>query len=279
MIEFENDEVFQTIRFQIRQLYEVVSANEESKRRQWVDDVMVLRAYINALSATRKVLQKEQATVSGRLDYSGKKGTALDTTRSLPEKAELLKKLQEFKKRTLEMDQELQRRYEELKNEQRTEESVMLRDEISVLEDTRKLCFQEMHSLESTINELETAEKWRAEQAADWENLAHLKDQLTKLETKIDRAKRCLLFPTVHGYRFRVGSGGIYLGAKDLYISDFSAGISLSVDTVDQTPSGEKTAIIRVNMTGHESRPIPCSKAESIRYFRITLLHNSISFK
>lgn len=267
MIEFENDEVFQTIRFQIRQLYEVVSANEESKRRQWVDDAMVLRAYINALSATRKVLQKEQATVSSRLDYSGKKGPRLDTTDNFPEKAELLKKLQEFKKRTQEMDQELERRYVDLRNEQRTEESVMLRDEISVLEETRTLCIQEMHLLETTINELETAEKWKAEQAADWENLAHLKDQLTKLETKIDRAKRCLLFPAVHGYRFRVGSAGIYLGAKDLYISDFSAGISLSVDTVDQSSSGEKTAIIRLNMTGHETRPIPSSKAESIRYF------------
>eukprot|EP00210_Caulerpa_lentillifera_P005781 g5527.t2 len=263
MIEFETDEVFQTIRFQIRQLYEVVSANEESKKRQWGDDVMVLKAYINALSATRKVLQKEQATVSSRLDYTGKKPNGLETTENLPVKEELLEKLKQFRERAQALNQELQKRNQDLSTEQRSEERVLLNDEISVLQDTLHFCTQEVHSLELTLNRITMIENWKAEQAADWENLAHLKDQLTKLETKMDRAKRCLLFPLVHGYRFRVGSGGIYLGAKDLYISDFSAGISLSVETIEQSPTGEKIAVVRLSMGGHEARLLNSTKAET----------------
>ena len=53
-------------------------------------------------------------------------------------------------------------------------------------------------------------------------------DELASTIGKVDRAKQLLHFPAVDGYRFRSGSGGIFLGSKDLSISELAASFYLS---------------------------------------------------
>ena len=46
-------------------------------------------------------------------------------------------------------------------------------------------------------------------------------------ETKLSRAKQLLYFPSIQGYRFRAGSGGVFLAATEIYISEFEASLYL----------------------------------------------------
>lgn len=39
--------------------------------------------------------------------------------------------------------------------------------------------------------------------------------------------KQLLHFPAVEGFRFRSGSGGVFLGSKDLFVSEFAAAFHL----------------------------------------------------
>ena len=50
-----------------------------------------------------------------------------------------------------------------------------------------------------------------------------MQDELASTIGKVDRAKQLLNFPAVDGFRFRSGSGGIFLGSKDLFISELAA--------------------------------------------------------
>ena len=72
---------------------------------------------------------------------------------------------------------------------------------IRLLQETRKLCLEEAEFLEVMLEKMEAAEQQQREQIADWEELSRIKDQLSKVESKLDHAKRCLLFPSVQGYR------------------------------------------------------------------------------
>lgn len=55
-----------------------------------------------------------------------------------------------------------------------------------------------------------------------------LQDELATTVGKADRTKQLLYFPDIDGYRFRAGSGGIFLGSKDLFISELSASCYVS---------------------------------------------------
>jgi hypothetical protein len=55
-----------------------------------------------------------------------------------------------------------------------------------------------------------------------------VQDELASTVGKVDRAKQLLHFPAVDGFRFRSGSGGIFLGSKDLFISELAASFYLA---------------------------------------------------
>jgi hypothetical protein len=54
-----------------------------------------------------------------------------------------------------------------------------------------------------------------------------LQDELASTVGKVDRVKQLLHFPSVEGFRFRSGSGGVFLGSKDLFVSEFAAAFHL----------------------------------------------------
>ena len=60
---------------------------------------------------------------------------------------------------------------------------------------------------------------------------------------------------TLCSCRFRVGTSGIYVGAKDLSVSDMTGGFSFSVESAPQ--GTEQRAAIRIYMGGREQRPTP----------------------
>lgn len=68
--------------------------------------------------------------------------------------------------------------------------------------------------------------------------------------------------------RFRVGTGGIYVGAKDLNVSDMSGGFSLSVESVKQS---DRSAVIKMHMGGREPRPPPLTVTETDRFVHLAL--------
>lgn len=55
-----------------------------------------------------------------------------------------------------------------------------------------------------------------------------VQDELATTVGKADRTKQLLYFPDIDGYRFRAGSGGIFLGSKDLFISELAASCYVS---------------------------------------------------
>lgn len=54
-----------------------------------------------------------------------------------------------------------------------------------------------------------------------------VQDELANTVSKVDRVKQLLHFPAVEGFRFRSGSGGVFLGSKDLFVSEFAAAFHL----------------------------------------------------
>lgn len=48
-------------------------------------------------------------------------------------------------------------------------------------------------------------------------------DEIASTASKVDKAKQLLYFPEVDGFRFRSGSGGTFVGSKDLFISEIAA--------------------------------------------------------
>lgn len=63
---------------------------------------------------------------------------------------------------------------------------------------------EELRYLGDQMMYQEQLKQVKVEQEASWAELNRLKEQLSKLEAKIDSAKRCLYFPTVHGYRYNL---------------------------------------------------------------------------
>lgn len=55
-----------------------------------------------------------------------------------------------------------------------------------------------------------------------------VQDELASTISKVDRVKQLLLFPAVEGYRFRAGSGRVFLGSKDLFVSELAASFHFS---------------------------------------------------
>lgn len=55
-----------------------------------------------------------------------------------------------------------------------------------------------------------------------------MQDELASTISKVDRVKQLLLFPAVEGYRFRAGSGRVFLGSKDLFVSELAASFHFS---------------------------------------------------
>lgn len=55
--------------------------------------------------------------------------------------------------------------------------------------------------------------------AAGWTELSHLNEELIKIESEIDSIKRQTYFPDYQGWQIRMGSAGVYLGAKDIILS------------------------------------------------------------
>lgn len=55
-----------------------------------------------------------------------------------------------------------------------------------------------------------------------------VQDELASTIGKVDRVKQLLFFPAVEGYRFRAGSGRVFLGSKDLFVSELAASFHFS---------------------------------------------------
>lgn len=72
------------------------------------------------------------------------------------------------------------------------------------LQDVRKMCADEMEQITREINKMEKAGHKRKAVNQVRAQLVFLRDQLTRLEAKLDTAKRMLYFPAAKGYRFDI---------------------------------------------------------------------------
>jgi len=59
-------------------------------------------------------------------------------------------------------------------------------------------------------------------------DIANLRLELADVNWQIERAKQRLYFPDADGFRFRQGSNGVYLGARDFTIQKLIAGFEVT---------------------------------------------------
>lgn len=69
-----------------------------------------------------------------------------------------------------------------------------------------------------------------------------------RLEAQIDYIKRQLYFPDHQGWQIRLGSAGIYVGAKDVVLSRVTGGFRASCSKLVRQGSQEQVAVLRVSL-------------------------------
>ena len=140
MPNFEGEEadIFESIRFQIRQLGEVVSRKEEQKKWQWKEDAEVLQAYNSALTATKAVLKEDHNRISLKIQKlrrqrEKRKNSREKEENSVLSKTEVQQQLNEFRRRVKEAETRVEQAVENLSVAVRREERSMLEDQITLM--------------------------------------------------------------------------------------------------------------------------------------------------
>jgi hypothetical protein len=96
------------------------------------------------------------------------------------------------------------------------------------LQDTKVLLQSEVERLSNALASSKRAAAYAFHKDSGHALLSQLQDELASTVGKVDRTKQLLYFPEIEGFRFRSGSGGIFLGSKDLFISDLALSFHLS---------------------------------------------------
>ncbi|KAK9802713.1 hypothetical protein WJX73_010173 [Symbiochloris irregularis] len=143
----------------------------------------------------------------------------------------------------------------------RAEEREIWETNLVILQDTRR-----MHQEELDLIDMELVGRQRlAQAAADQAEaeasgaaaISRATDQLMQMDTRIDRLKQQLYFPSVQGYNLTFGGSGAYIGMKDYQISEVAGGFSLTLDAGPSArKSGRKAGRI-IMQVGAQAAPPP----------------------
>ena len=138
LFEGEEADIFESIRFQIRQLGEVVSQKEEQKRWQWKEDAEVLQAYNSALTATKAVLKEDHNRISSKIQKLKRQRAKKQNSKEKVEngvlsKSEVQQQLDEFRRKVKEAETRVEQAVENLSVAVRREERSMLEDQITLM--------------------------------------------------------------------------------------------------------------------------------------------------
>mmetsp|Transcript_20153 Transcript_20153/g.36210 ORF Transcript_20153/g.36210 Transcript_20153/m.36210 type:complete len:1754 (-) Transcript_20153:729-5990(-) len=113
------------------------------------------------------------------------------------------------------------------------EEQEILTTKLVVMQDTRRLLIDEIEVVKEDILRKDMQQKVEAEYAAAEASgrvrLVQLDEQINRLTTKMDDMKMNLYFPDSKGYRFSSGANGIYVGVRDIHVSEISGRFELQV--------------------------------------------------
>lgn len=119
--------------------------------------------------------------------------------------------------------------------------------------DTLKLIKQQILTLEAKVRVLREEDARSDSSHSGWQELNHLNDELNKIEAQIDSIKRLSYFPEYQGWQVRLGSAGVYLGAKDIVVSKISGGFRAVASRFVRKNSAEQYVVVSMSL-GASSR-------------------------
>ncbi|GLC71375.1 hypothetical protein PLESTF_001108700 [Pleodorina starrii] len=225
------------------ELFNLIKDEEKAKIRRWEDERPTLELLIGSLNQTCDILKKDKKRLAAELSAkqaasvssSGPQGARQGQKLPQPDHsshhgskdtAALQREVDELNSRMLAIDVEIKIANQELAVCERADEREYLSTKCVVLQDTRRILADEVQALRSDLARLDAssrveAERRRAEESG-WAEVARLEEALERTTARLDRVKQQLYFPEAKGYRFSSGSGGIYVAARDLHVSEVS---------------------------------------------------------
>jgi hypothetical protein len=108
------------------------------------------------------------------------------------------------------------------------EDRALWETQLVALQDTKSLLIGEVERLSTALSSSKRAAAYAYHKESGQALFSQLQDELASTVGKVDRTKQLLYFPEIEGFRFRSGSGGIFLGSKDLFISDLAVSFYLA---------------------------------------------------
>eukprot|EP01025_Chloroclados_australasicus_P054394 TRINITY_DN6444_c1_g1_i9.p1 TRINITY_DN6444_c1_g1~~TRINITY_DN6444_c1_g1_i9.p1 ORF type:complete len:1276 (+),score=187.54 TRINITY_DN6444_c1_g1_i9:169-3996(+) len=253
-------------RHQLSSLTAYIHQNHRIKIQQWNDEKEILKSFIQALSETKQLMTREIKKFQSQIaeqnkqlneaeaDYTQKK--SIDADKTLDDLSEDAKRMSN-KLCVLMTEIEEARSMISSEGGMKEQEQELWSTKLVVLQDTHRILEQELQRVQAILVAREKADRL-ARQKKEYEHIgysevARLQEQLMRTDAKLDRAKQYFHFPNVKGYKFRGGSGGIFIGAKDFNLAEVSGGFDLTVETVEHKQN-EKIARVKVELGGHQTK-------------------------
>ncbi|KAL6745957.1 hypothetical protein V8C86DRAFT_1618625 [Haematococcus lacustris] len=247
------------IRAQAQELSGLIQANQKAKLRNWEQEREQKQQLISSLTQSQDILRKEKARVRADLKAQlakqappPKPPANSSSWEAAGDVVDLQTKLIDLNNRLLDIDLGLKAVVAELQT-CRQQDTEVLSTKLVVMQDTKRILQGEIDGLRANIFQIESIarreEDRKTAEQTGFSTLSQLEEQLLRIAARLDKAKQQLYFPEVKGYRFSTGGSGVYIAARDLFLSEVSGRFELSCERFTR-PDGSLAARLTVLLAG-----------------------------
>eukprot|EP00892_Ulva_mutabilis_P006932 jgi/Ulvmu1/4610/UM002_0339.1 len=213
-----------------------LKARHNRELRSWNDEAPALEVYASAMGQTADVMRGELETLRGNMHAAmqstghvpGKPGTTGNLSAESEAAVSLSQEIARLVQHMETIDKQLAECRSLYSSAQHLEDKALWETQLVALQDTKKLTVGELERLRVELVLKRRAVAYLEHRDSGQAKIMQLQDELASTISKVDRVKQLLLFPAVEGYRFRAGSGRVFLGSKDLFVSELAASFHFS---------------------------------------------------